>query len=208
MSVKSQSSAAELSSGTDPSSPDYDYRELEEAALHGLLKLSSQCAGPVIDQVESEYRTARQIIETSFQQIKEEHDTNYQSEINQLQQHFQKQTDAIKKEYETQKHTLLTRTKNEKEKSVDNIEIEHAQFKANYDYEIMVAEIVEKGSLKKLQQKAVEVKEFVSAAKAQFDQLRERAEQDTFFLPCFRGRPAGQKSCCRYRQRASPDGVF
>jgi S-DNA-T family DNA segregation ATPase FtsK/SpoIIIE len=164
-----------------PLQSDYDYRELEETALNGLLKLSAQCADPVIDQIQSEYRTAKHTIETSFQKIKDEHDKHYQFKLNELQQHFQEQTDVLKERHGTQKHSLLTRTKNEKEKSVDDIEIQHTKFKANFDYEIMIADIVEKASLKRLQQKAVEVRDFVSAAKAQFDQLREHAARIVSF---------------------------
>ncbi len=157
--------------------PDYDYFDLEEAALRNVIKLSSQSVEPIVSLIESEYRTAKETAEALYESIKKELDNNYNSRVYQLSQTAHEQIEKIQKGYNVQKNILIKQTKGEKEKSADDTEIELAHFKENYEYEIMTADVVHWGSLKKYQNKMAEIKESVSAAKKELNELRKNAEQ-------------------------------
>lgn len=161
----------------EPSRGDYDYPDLEEAALRDAIKLSSGCVAPIVEEIKSDYHTRKKRVESSYQKSKEELDNNYKSAINQLEPKAQAEVEKIQKEYDAQKQSLITRTKHEKEEAADNTKRELAHFKENYEYEIMIAGVVEEGSLKRCQKNTAEIKESVSSAKSVLDELQRSTEQ-------------------------------
>ena len=172
-----------------PPGPDYDYPDLEEAALHDIIKISSPCVEPIVNRIESDYHTTKKTAETSYQKAKEQLNNDYKSEISRLQPDVRDQIEKIKKpiseffnqkiqkEYDEKKLALITQSKSEKQKAADNTETELAEFKENYEYEMMVADVVGEGNLKKYKNNMAEIKRSVSSSKSQLDELHNTAQQ-------------------------------
>jgi len=160
-----------------PLSPDYNYPDLEEAALHDVIKISSPCVEPIVNRIESEYHTTKKTVEASYQKAKEQLNNDYKSEISRLQPDIREKIEKIQKDYDEEKLALITRTKAEKQKAASNAETQLDEFKENYEYEMMVAEVVEEGNLKKCKNNLAEIKKSVASAKSELDELNKTAEQ-------------------------------
>jgi ABC-type multidrug transport system fused ATPase/permease subunit len=158
--------------------PGSDYRDIQQAALYEFSKLSSPSVGPVIKHIESAYNKIKNETEVTYRQAKERLDNEYKSTSSGFQNGSLDQIKKLKEEYEQQKHNLERHAKHEKEETARSTEHEIQNFKANYEYETMIAEVVKKGQLKKCQDKINEIKEYVTAkAKPEFEELYQNAKQ-------------------------------
>ncbi|MCJ7692588.1 MAG: hypothetical protein MUO22_04165, partial [Sedimentisphaerales bacterium] len=68
-----------------PLSPDSDYPDLEQAALHDIIKISSTSVEPIVNRIESDYHTTKKTVDASYQKAKEQLNNDYKSEISRLQ---------------------------------------------------------------------------------------------------------------------------
>jgi len=153
------------------------YPDLEEAALRDVIKLSSDCVVPIVEEIESDYHTRKKRVESSYKEAKEELNDNYKCQIDELERNAREQAEKIQKEYAAQKQSLVARTKHEKEEVAGNARSELAHFKENYEYEIMIAGVVEEGNSKRCQKHMTEIRESVSSAKSVLDELQGSTEQ-------------------------------
>ena len=161
----------------EPSRSGSNYPNLVEAALRDAIKLSSECVAPIVEEIESDYQTRKKCVESSYKKAKEELNDNYKCQIDELERNAREQAEKIQKEYAAQKQSLGARTKHEKEEVAGNARSELAHFKENYEYEIIIAEVVEKGNLKRCQKHMTEIRKSVSSAKSVLDELHRGTEQ-------------------------------
>ncbi|OHB58728.1 MAG: hypothetical protein A2Y12_20235 [Planctomycetes bacterium GWF2_42_9] len=157
--------------------PGSEYRDIQQAALYEIDKLSSQSVLPVIKHIESSYNKTKSEAETAYRRAKETLDNEYKSASSDFQTGSLEQVKKLKEEYEQQKHNLERHAKHEKEETGRNTEHEIQNFKANYEYETMIAEVVKKGQLQKCQDKTAEVKKYVSNSKPEFEAILQNAKQ-------------------------------
>ncbi len=190
----------------EPLGGSLSYPDLEEAALRDAIKLSSECVVPIVEEIESDYHTRKKRVESSYEKAKEELNDNYRCQIDELEPNTREQAEKIQKEYAAQKQSLVARTKYEKEEAAGNARSELAHFKENYEYEIMIAGVVEEGSLKRCQKHMTEIRKSVSSAKSVLDELHRSTEQ----ILAYYNVSINEKLCngCKYCIEGCPLGVM
>ena len=137
---------------------------------------------PLVEQIESDYRKAKTSAKIEYDETKEQLNNKYNSEINRLAHDYEQQAGKIAKTTMNERTFIKTRAKGQKETAEDSIEGQLAHHRENYEYEIMVADIVEKGSLQKNQKNLADIQASVSSAKSELSGFRNNLRRVLFSL--------------------------
>jgi len=153
-----------------------NYRQLQRIALNEVLKLSKDAVAPVQEQIESRFRLAKNQTDSSFQQQRQEVEADFQDSKSKLDQNNRQRTETFKTKHQTALNVLENKTQTTTDKIAIDAEARNRKYKKQLEYELIMADTVKDGALKKCQQERLETKTGMAKTRQYLQSLHDNTE--------------------------------
>ncbi len=141
---------------------DGDYITIQRQTLAEILRLDRHNIEPIEKQINSIYRGNTADAAEKSQKACDHAEATFQTHSESARQNHEQTIANIKLEYQTQLKKLETQTHAKRDQIISDTEARLHEVKQNCDYEIMTAENIAEGKLKKYQLERLKIKEAVT----------------------------------------------
>jgi ABC-type multidrug transport system fused ATPase/permease subunit len=135
---------------TEVSQPDgTDYHRLVETGLWSLLNISSEVVDPIVNQVDSEYTSEKDAVETSYRTAADQLENEYNAAVNQVETVYKTNLDTLQDNYRTEIKNIKQKQSDQKREADSNSQQVLEDAEEEHNYAVMLSEVAEKETLKK-----------------------------------------------------------
>ena len=154
-----------------------DYQDVVEAGLWSLLSITSEVVDPIVDQVESEYASEKNDIETSYRTAMNQLEEEYQSSVVHIETESKTNLDMLLNNYQTDTKNIKQKLNDQKKNVRSAAQDVLKRARDEHSYAVMISDVAGKETVKKYKIMMHETEKRISSCRQSVDDLEKAAQQ-------------------------------